>query len=110
MRFRNGSSPAGENRGQLLRRDDFELGIRAIARLLVRTPPSKMRHVPEASALHVLISDFDHQLRSQRLPRQVLALAPAALATGHAMAGFTVRGRMLRPLLPRVIDKRVLPI
>src|SRR5580704_4976702 len=66
-----------------------------------------MRHVPEASALHVLICDFDHQLRPQRLPRQVLALAPAALATRHALPGFTGCGPILRPALPRMIRERV---
>ena len=81
--------PAGENRHQLLRRHHFELGIGAVARLLVGAPPAKLRHVPEAGALHVLVGDFDHQLGPQRLPRQVLALAPAALASRHAMPGFT---------------------
>ena len=67
-------------------------------RLLVRAPPSKMRHVPEARALHVLVGDFDHQLGPQRLPRQVLALAPAALAARHPLPGFPIAGRMLGPL------------
>ncbi len=77
--------PAGENRHQLLRRNDFELGIGAVARLLVGAPSAKLRHVTEAAALHVLVGDFDHQLGPQRLPRQVLALAPAALAARHAL-------------------------
>ena len=93
--------PAGENRGQFVRRNHFELGISAVARPLVRAPPSKMRHVPEAGALHVLISDFDHQLGPQRLPRQVLALAPAALAARHAMPGFTVAVTRAPPIASR---------
>ena len=63
------STGAGENRGQLVRRNHFELGISAVGRFLVHTPPSKMRHVPEAGALHVLVSDFGHELGPQRLPR-----------------------------------------
>src|SRR5882724_10480962 len=100
------SACAPKNRCQLVRRNHFELRIRAVARLLVRAPSAKMRHVPEASALHVLISDFHHQLGPQRLPRQVLALAPAALATRHAMSAFPVCGFMLGPLLPRMIGER----
>ena len=86
---------------QLLRRNDFELGVRAVARLLVRAPPAKLRRVTEAAALHVLVSDFDHQFGTQRLPRQVLALAPAALAARHAMFGFTARWCLLGPMLSR---------
>ena len=82
----------GEYLCQLLRRNHFELSIRAVARLLVGAPPAKLRHVTEARALHVLVGDFDHQLGPQRLPRQILALAPAALAAGHAMPGFTGGG------------------
>src|SRR4051812_10658925 len=62
-----GSAPGSENRGQFLRRNDFELRVGAVARFLVRAPPSKMGHVTEAVALHVLVSDFNHQFGSQRL-------------------------------------------
>ena len=85
------------------------MGIGAVARLFVDTPPAKLRHVPEASALHVLVRDFDHQLGPQRLPRQILALAPAALASRHAMLR-PLAAVMLRPALPRVIGQRVLAI
>ena len=51
----------GENHRQLFGRNDFELGIRAVARLLVRAPPAKLRCVTEAVALHVVVSDFDDQ-------------------------------------------------
>jgi bifunctional non-homologous end joining protein LigD len=64
-----GSAAAGKNRHQLLRRNHFELGIGTIARSLIGAPSSKLRHVTEAGTLHVLVNDFDHQLRSQRLPR-----------------------------------------
>src|SRR5262245_55949279 len=83
------SACATKNRHQLLRWNHFELGIGAIGGLLVRAPSAKARHMTEACALHVFVSDFDHQLGPQRLPGQVLALAPAALASRYAMPGFT---------------------
>ena len=55
---------ATEDLRQFLRRDNFELGISTVARLLVRTTPSKLGYVTEAAALHVIISDFDYQLRT----------------------------------------------
>src|SRR5213593_2842244 len=79
-----GSPAAGEDRHQLLWRNHFELSIGTVARLLVRAPSSKMRHVTKAGSLHMLVSHFDHQFGPQRLPREVLALAPAALAAWHA--------------------------
>src|SRR6516225_10080874 len=105
-----GSATGGENRRQLLRGNDFELRVGAVARLLVCAPPSKMRYVTEAGALHVLLGDFDHQFGSQRLPREVLALTPAALAARHTMAGFTGCEFPLGPVPPRVRSKRILPI
>jgi hypothetical protein len=53
------SAIAGENRRQLFGWNEFELVIRAIARLLVHAPPAKLRGVTEATALHVVVSDFD---------------------------------------------------
>src|SRR5437762_13485789 len=72
-----GSAAGGKDGQQFLRRDHFELRIRAVGWLLVGAPSSKMRHVTEPAALHVLVSDFDDHFGSQPLPLQVLALAPA---------------------------------
>src|SRR5262249_61311867 len=55
------SATSGENHRQLFGRNNFELGIRAVARFLVRAPSAKLRCVTEAVALHVVVSDFDHQ-------------------------------------------------
>ena len=82
--------PAGKNRHQLLRRNHLELRERTIARALVVAPPAKMRRVPKAISLHVIVCDLDDELGSQRLPRQILALTPSAHAARHAM---------LRPLV-----------
>src|SRR5688572_19188738 len=63
------SSTAGEDFHQLLWRNHLELTVSTVAWFLIRTPSSKMRHMTEAGALHVLIRDFDHQFGPQRLPR-----------------------------------------
>src|ERR1700722_9948226 len=55
---------AGEDRGQFVRWNHFQLCVGAVARLLVRPPSSKVRHMPEARALHMLVSYFPHQLSS----------------------------------------------
>src|SRR6266446_5293504 len=39
-----------ENLRQLLRRNNFELGVRTVAWLFIRAPPSKLRCVTEAAA------------------------------------------------------------
>lgn len=40
----------------------------------------------EAPALHMFGGGFDYEFRAKRLPRQVLATAPAALSAGHPLA------------------------
>src|SRR5439155_15546481 len=72
--------------------------------------PSKVRHVTETRSLHVLVSDFHHQFGPQGLPRQILALAPAALATRHAMRRSLACLSMLRPVFPGVSGERILAI
>src|SRR3954454_24457528 len=62
------SAAAAENGCQLLRRNHFELGKRTVARLLVRTPPSKLGRVAEPVALHVVVSNLHHQLGTYWLP------------------------------------------
>src|ERR1700724_793786 len=62
------SAATGKNRHQLLWRNHFELSIGAVARLFVCAPPSKLGHVTEAGALHMLVRDFDHKFGAQRLP------------------------------------------
>src|SRR5204862_3848585 len=76
-------SPGAEHLLQFERRGDLELIVAAVDRPLVGTPPHEDRRVPEARALHVVVLDFAHPLDAQRLPRQVLAGAPAALTAGH---------------------------
>src|SRR5436190_907532 len=74
-------------------------------------PAKEGRRVPEAVALQVVVLDLADALRTHRLPRQVLARAPAAGRAGHALgcvAGCALRRRLLLgPAAPRVPGKRV---
>ena len=69
-----------------------------------------MRHVTESRSLHVFVSDFSHQFGPHGFPRKILALAPSALATGHATLTVTGCLSMLGPGLPRVSGQRVMAI
>src|ERR1043165_8547257 len=95
-----------EDLGQFLRGNDLQLIVCTVAWLLVFAPPSKLSDVAEAAALHMIVSDFDYQLRTQWLPRQILALAPSTLG-----ARSSVRDGLFRvvfgPLLPGMIDQCV---
>src|SRR5438132_13796307 len=99
-----------ENRRQLMRRNDLELVVGAVARFLVRAPSSELRGVTEPAALHVVVGDFDHQLGTQRFPGQILALAPAALGARHTTSGLTVFRSVLRPVFPGVSGQGVLTV
>jgi hypothetical protein len=68
------------------------------------TPPQEDRRVPKPIALQVVVLHFRDALRADRLPRQILPGAPAALATGHAC-----RPVLLRVFLspPRVTVERI---
>src|SRR5271156_1705547 len=74
-----------ENRFQLVRRNAFKLRVGAIARLLVGPPLPELRHMAESRSLHMLICNLNYQLGTERLPRQILAVAPTALTSGHSM-------------------------
>jgi hypothetical protein len=104
------SPTAGENCRQLLRWNNLELSIRAIAGLLVGAPPPELCCVTEAAALHVIVCDFDYQLRTQRFPGHVLSLAPAALGAWSALFGFTIRFFVLGPIFPGMSGERILAI
>src|SRR6185369_16035984 len=97
--------PRLEDQLDFMRRHDLQLLISAVAWLLITSPPSKLRRVPEAIALHVLVSNLNHKLNSQRLPRQILPRTPATLCTGYPF-----RKIITRPFFPRMIGERVLPV
>src|SRR5205085_2013700 len=58
----------------------------------------------EAIALQVVVPDLADALGAQRLPREVLAGAPAALTAGHAR----LAGGGAAPLAPRMLGERPL--
>src|SRR5262245_49987761 len=58
----------------------------------------------ETGSLHVIVCHFDYQFRSQRFPRQILSLAPSALASRHPAEN--VAG----PLSPRMTVQCVFTI
>ena len=93
-----------ENLHQFLRRNHFQLRIRAGSGALVGAPPSELRHVAKPVALHVLVGDFNHQFGTEWLPGEILSLAPSAFATRQALARF-IRIR-IRPVTPRVIGQK----
>src|SRR5581483_1270655 len=97
--------PRPENALQLVGRRDLELVVAALARRLVGAPAHEDRGVAEALALHVVVLHLAHALEAQRLPREVLPGAPAALRAGHALR--CVLG--VRPILPRMVLQRAAP-
>src|SRR5688572_17351432 len=90
---------------QLLRRDHLELVERAVGWAFVGAPAAKLRRVPEARALHVIVGDFQDELRTERLPGKILALAPAARCARPPLRGRVAAVRQ-RPFLPRVPIQR----
>src|SRR5829696_2568734 len=84
---------------QLVRRGYLELIVTAVERLLVRTPAHEDAGVAEAGPLHVVVLDLADALDPQRLPREILARAPAALPSGHPRR-LTAR---VRPVTPGMV-------
>ena len=78
------SAVRAEHLLELVRRRDLELRVVAVDRALVGAPALENGGVTEAVALHVVVFHFADPLDPQRLPRQILAGAPAALAARHA--------------------------
>ena len=73
----------------------------------VGAPAAKMGHVAETAALHVLIGNFHHELRTQRFPGEVFALTPAAVSARHPL---TRLGYCIGPCTPGMILERVFAV
>ena len=58
----------------------------------------------------MIVGDFNDELGTERLPRQVFAAAPPALATGHAPLGIGALGCEIGPIFPGVSGQRVLAV
>src|SRR5207253_11423579 len=78
--------PGGEDLAELVGARDLELVVATGSGPLVRPPAQEGRRVAEAVALQVVVFHLAHPLDAQRLPREVLAGAPATLRAGHAAA------------------------
>ena len=75
-----------EHLRELVSGRDLELIVAAVGRLLVRAPALEDRGVTEAIALQVVVLHLADALDAQRLPREILARAPAALPAGHPLS------------------------
>src|SRR5205085_1032090 len=78
-----------------------------------------LRGMTKPIALHVIVRDLDHELRPQRFPRKIIALAPATHRTGLSLrnsgsfALLWMMGRVrlpLGPLTPGMIGDGVVAI
>src|SRR5215471_14896127 len=71
--------PRAEHLLELVGRRDLELVVAAFVGPLVGPPAHEDRGMAKAVALQVVVLHLAHALDAQRLPRQILARAPAAL-------------------------------
>src|SRR5881628_527426 len=78
--------PGREDLVELVGTRDLELVVTTGRGSLVRPPAQEGRAVAEAVALQVVVFHLAHALDAQRLPGEILAGAPATLATGHTGA------------------------
>src|SRR5579863_9133212 len=110
-RGNSGNSPTlWEDRCQLLWRDDLQLIIGTVRRLLIRAPSAELRGVTKPVPLHVVVGHFDDQFRTQWFPRQILALTPAALAARHPLGLLALGTFAFCPCLPWVGCQSILSI
>src|SRR6516165_2095542 len=100
----------GKNLSQFLRRDHLKLRIAAVLRRLVFSPAPKLCGVTKTLPLHVVVRNLHNQLRPQRFPRQILTLAPAALAAWHSATSPTLPSFAFGPRLPGMTGERVLAV
>src|SRR5688500_11874233 len=98
---------SSKDRLQFVRWNDLKLRIRTVTWFFVRTPSSKVRHVAKTVTLHVFVSNFNNQLGSEWLPRQILPTTPATLPARHATR---FMGFGHGPLSPRMRLERVFAI
>src|SRR5438045_6427117 len=62
-------APVGKNLRQFLWGNNLQLRIGTVGRLLVKSPSAKLSGMAEAVSLHVVVSNFHNQLRTQWFPR-----------------------------------------
>src|SRR5207249_401795 len=96
--------PLPEDRRELGGRNDLELIVATVGRSLVGTPAHEDGSMAEARALQVVVLHLARPLDAERLPGQILALAPAAGGAGHPGPASDGTG----PFSPRVRGEGVL--
>ena len=104
-RLRSRSTRDEKTFSSSIRRRDLELVVAAVARPLVGPPAQEDRGVAEAIALQVVVLHLAHPLDPQRLPRQVLARAPAALRRRACASVVATPARRARGPLPPADDR-----
>src|SRR5687768_17292331 len=92
--------PGREDLVEVVGGRDLELIVATVGRLFVRAPAQERRHVTKAAALQMIVLHLTHALDPQRLPREVLARAPAALSARHTRVPCRIR---IRPCTPRMV-------
>src|SRR6185312_8543977 len=75
-----------------------DLAPGAVLRILVRTPADEARAVPEAILFELVVAHLADELRLDRVPVELLAACPAALAAGHPVAADRSPSAQLRKL------------
>ena len=107
MSLRANSPAVFEDGFQFFRCDYFKLSEGARFWFAVCAPAAEVGHVAEASALHVLVGDFDDEFGAERLPFEVFAVAPTALAAGHAVVAGGCSFFRAFPVFPGMIAESV---
>src|SRR5262245_21977055 len=96
--------PRAEDLLELVRSRDLELIVPAILGPLVGPPAQKKGGVAETLALQMVVLHFADPFDADRLPRQILARAPATLSAGHPRQF----PRPIRPFAPGMMRHRIL--
>src|SRR5262249_37728123 len=81
------TATGAEHALQLVGGRDLQVVVAAVPRALVGAPAQELGGVPEASPLHVVVSDLADALGPERLPAQVLAAIPATGGAGEPLSG-----------------------
>src|SRR5215469_13372925 len=89
---------APQDLGQVKADRLLQLSVGTRPGLAVRPPPDPLGGVPEPRSFHVVVTDLEHALGTQRDERQVLIRVPPAV---HGRPRGPLPGRM-RPPVPRV--------
>jgi hypothetical protein len=77
LTIKKSSFAGGEDVGEVVLHRLLQLLVRTGARITVGPPAEELGGVPESIALHVLVTDFDDQIGSQRDEGEVFLGVPS---------------------------------